>query len=42
MKTVLDRAAIGVPPRAPSASAPQLSLISKAGHTTSPINVDRK
>jgi beta-hydroxylase len=42
MKTVLTRAAIGVPPRAPSAPAPQQRLISTASHTTSPGNVDRK
>ena len=39
---VIERAAIGVPPR--NAAQPQVSqgLISMASHTTSPANVDRK
>jgi hypothetical protein len=39
IKTVIERAAIGLPPRVPS--APQQGLISMARHTTSPANVNR-
>ena len=41
---VMERAAIGVPPRNASPPQPQMSqgLISMASHTTSPVNVDRK
>ncbi len=40
MRTVVERAAIGVPPRAPSAPVAQQGLISMASHTTSPANVE--
>jgi beta-hydroxylase len=41
VKAVVQRAAIGVPPRASSQSQVSKGLISMASHTTSPANVDR-
>jgi len=41
VKAVRERAAIGVPPRVPSAPATGQGLISMASHTTSPAKVDR-
>jgi hypothetical protein len=43
MKAVITRAAIGVPPRAPSQEpVVQQGLISMARHTTSPANVEQR
>src|SRR6266436_4330335 len=41
VKAVIERAAIGVPPRASSQFQVSKGLISMASHTTSPVNVDR-
>ena len=41
VKAVVERAAIGVPPRNPPQPQMSQGLISMASHTTSPANVDR-
>jgi len=42
VKAVHERAAIGVPPRAPSVPETSQGLISMASHTTSPAKADHK
>ena len=42
IKAVCERAAIGVPPRAPSVPETSQGLISMASHTTSPAKADQR